>query len=339
MTIEALAPRVDAAISRGLSFLNTAQHSNGFWVDFETVPGSSDEWVSAFIISHIAGIAGSEMLVKTALSALTKRKRSEGGWGFNLKVAPDCDSTAWVLQALLSGPFIRPVMTRRAIDFLYEHQMEDGGFATYREYSSQPNGNTKSITTPNGWLSSQVCVTAATIIALLVHGESPKKKQLLDAIIYIETNRLNSGMWSSYWWRGDSYVTYLATLGLTWANRLTIEDISGIADVIATNLCSNVSSSLINIKQEIFYTSYSLLTLLLSPNTMKVRSTIIEIIRALLKEQLPDGSWPSAPILLIPESQPGLTELIADEGRTFTTSTALKAISQFCNYPSKIFQA
>jgi hypothetical protein len=51
-------------------------------------------------------------------------------------------------------------------------------------------------------------------------------------------------------------------------------------------------------------------------------------IQALLRWQSPDGSWPSRPILRVPDDTPGAVTAVADHNRTFCTAVALKLLTR-----------
>ena len=109
---------VRAPIARGLRFLANSRRPDGLWEDFMTLAGRSVDWVSGFVCSSIVGLPRHRSLTIPSASALLRRRRRSGGWGYNSGVPEDCDSTAWALQAVLAAPHLPPMDVRRPQDFI-----------------------------------------------------------------------------------------------------------------------------------------------------------------------------------------------------------------------------
>ena len=88
------------ALERGKRFLLANQGGDGLWRDFLTPAGEASEWPTGFVATalHLAGAETSAL--ERAADALVARQHEDGGWGYNVNVPSDADSTAWVLLFL-----------------------------------------------------------------------------------------------------------------------------------------------------------------------------------------------------------------------------------------------
>ena len=125
---------INDGILKGINDLHHQMSKKGSWQCFETLAGTSDEWVTAFIGSCLASleINKASELAERAYSFLCGRRFLSAGWGFNKIVPPDADSTAWVIRL---GECLQKPLTRkykRGIAFLQKHAYPSGGIATYR---------------------------------------------------------------------------------------------------------------------------------------------------------------------------------------------------------------
>lgn len=225
------------AVRRGVQALVHARHE-GLWRGFPTLAGTSDEWVSGFVVTHLAAL-GRSALGRSALeradvealdevrATLSTRQRVEGGWGFGPQVPPDADSTAWVLSALRDS--LPTADVDRALDALDAHRVDEG-YATYRAGSgieefvrAGPGG------TP-GWTAPHPDVTAAVLLASMplgrpapgarvdpphgdplrggdddLHTADPAETSLRRLVGSAD----GTGLVPAYWWRGLLYTTAL----------------------------------------------------------------------------------------------------------------------------------
>src|SRR4051794_20849086 len=112
---------LDSAIAAAASYLVDARSPDLLWRDFETLAGEGSEWVSGFV-AFSAGTSGLlRDAVRDCTSTLLQRQRRSGGWGYNERVPPDCDSTAWVLLALATTTVWKPSMVLRALAYVLRH--------------------------------------------------------------------------------------------------------------------------------------------------------------------------------------------------------------------------
>ena len=122
------ASRLDAAIARGGRFLLRQQRADGSLRGFLLYPGASTTWLTAHVAFVLADVPELEPLCRRAARFLQCVGPDDGGWGYNRRVAVDCDSSAQALLVLLafSLPF-EPFLIRN----LAAAQLPAGGFPTY----------------------------------------------------------------------------------------------------------------------------------------------------------------------------------------------------------------
>jgi hypothetical protein len=186
------------ALERGIDFLLNSRLQSGFWKDFAFAGEISDEWVTAFIACQLAAtrVPRAHAAAREAFERLAKRQRPNGGWSYNRIIAPDADSTAWVLR-LARELGITGEVVARGERFLRMHRT-DGGIATYLEnaldFPSRSAGA--------GWFQPHRCVTAAAL------------PFVPSTAAWLESCQSGGGTWSGYWWLHDAYPTALAAEAL-----------------------------------------------------------------------------------------------------------------------------
>jgi squalene cyclase len=336
---------VRASIAHGLRFLSNVRRPDGLWEDFMTLAGRSVDWASGFVCASIAGLPGHRSLTLPCASALLRRRRRSGGWGYNSGVPEDCDSTAWALQAVLAAAHLPPMDVRRAQDFMSRHQSPiSGGFTTYvladamRALIDAPN-----IEALEGWTSEHPCVTAVALTAALSHGEPTDDPLVVRSTAYLLNCRDADGLWNSYWWPGYAYATYFSARVLARAGRLDRNDRLKTAAAVVARVGDDGSWDGLTSRGEVFSTALSIGTLLLAPDSPAAVTAARRGIQWLVERQLADGSWPAAPILRIPPSHVqdpetvkrwrsddlGTGVIISDQSRTFTSAAALHVLGVY----------
>ena len=291
------------AIQRGVEAL-ASRLENDLWQDFECSIGESDEWASAFVLARLRSVAEARELHAAVAPALAARQRTDGGWGYNQRVASDCDSTAWAVQALGRERLGLPAL-QSAVQLILKHQVEGAGFATYQACYKPCNRDLR-----RDWFEPQSCVTSAAVIALHNSGQATNAR--IDGALQF----LAGNPESSCWW-----------LCKTYCRALSSEAFSTCGATRALQAARpNTASSTIDLHRTA-PTAFGLAHAILL--TMYRGRTLDEtLVTALLRLQRPDGSWPPATILNVPDDTPGRTLRSADGRGTFATAASLHALSQ-----------
>jgi hypothetical protein len=186
------------ALAHGIDFLLNNQLQSGLWKDFVFAGEISDEWVTAFIGCQLAAtrVPRACAAAREAFERLTMRQRPNGGWGYNRVIAPDADSTAWVLRLARELNSVGEVITRGQ-RFLKLHQV-DGGVATYLDEALDFTPRSAGA----GWFQPHGCVTAAAL------------PFVPSAATWLQSRQDATGAWSGYWWSHEAYPTALAAEAL-----------------------------------------------------------------------------------------------------------------------------
>ena len=86
---------------RAVDYLLGRRKSRGRWEDFDTLAGSSTQWVSAYVGLALAQTGDPRALAaaREAWSRLRRRRWRSAGWAYNGRVPADADSTVWAMRA------------------------------------------------------------------------------------------------------------------------------------------------------------------------------------------------------------------------------------------------
>ena len=304
------------ALEDGLSFILNSQLQSGFWTDFQ-FRGKSDEWVTAYL-SYYLSFFDAE-IVKNSLDrawkVLKKRYRKGDGWGYNILMPADADSTIW---ARLFSSRMNNTGKMEYDELNDKYNICGSGIRTFIE-----NQDIRTYTKLDqnasfqGWQSLHLCVTAPYAVS----GNS-------SALTALAENQNADGSLSAYWWSSDEYATALAAEAfstdmlkygrqienaVSWARRRLVKILE-----LPAPISFNVAL-LIRI-------------LLLSSEPGKVKNVIDNGLNYLLAAQNTDGSWPSSANLRVP--MPGTLEpgksntnwTDFDQNRLFTSITVLTAL-------------
>jgi squalene cyclase len=321
----ATAPSLEAS----QRFLLRHQQADGSWADWALPPGPSDCWTTAYVGRQLAAAneplrAASARPREAAAGWLAAREFSEGGWGYNDRVGADGDSTAHALLFLAAERL--PIPTS-AYERLLALQLGDGGFATY-----PPDGGLGS------WGASHPDVSAVAAQAMLcvsrgADGAAPTCARAREAtraveraLGYITRQRKADGTWDSFWWCSPLYATAAALSLVRSAGR--------VLNVAPTR------TALAQIDAGNAFERALLLDCHLQIGVDPDERRVWELVEALVSEQLPDGSWRSAPILRLTDRnclEAATRELsgplFADPGRQFTSATVFGALSRLERAP------
>jgi hypothetical protein len=319
---EALARTPEEACAAGVGFLLRRQGEDGLWSDFQLAPGLSDEWVTGYVGDRIAGLPGTESALERAWTGLVERRAERGGdgWGYNVHVPQDADSTAWALrlgQRVGRGDDDVAVGARASLG-AFRH--DDGLFGTYgptediaRFIDADPRGDFR------GWTAGHVCVTAA---AAGVTG-------LVDPGVLMAAQRPD-GRWCSYWWASDTFATALAVEALA-------------PYPASASALARAGEWAVRALNSADLTAFETANLLIISTMTGYRETaaVPEALRHLAFTMLPDGSWAPGALLRVPHPQDTDPDAVIDwvpggriEGavvedlrRVFTTATVAHALN------------
>ena len=320
-------------LKSGQNFLLNSRTKIGWWKDFITYAGQSDEWVSAYVASILAK-SPDEKLIKAVVQSWNllrqrRRFRFKKGWGFNKWTPSDADTTGWVLNLYLKLKAEQPKIYQEGISFLQKHLDDSGGFATYSNKNALKKfTNLTGRHSFDGWCSAHPCVTA-TITML------PEFRD--RALLYLVDIQKKEGDWPSYWWLSKEYVTYLSIEAIYGHGKIYKDQILSVTKKWALNRVNSILNQ--NNRFESFALASGLGILALDNIDDEEIAELLTVgIETLLKHQQPDGSWPASARLRIPPPDiinpdeyqhwiiggKGGGSIITDKNRIFTTATVMK---------------
>jgi hypothetical protein len=304
---------LENSIRGGLRFMQASQSEAGYWSDWQLPPGASRMWTTAYVGYRLSRVPKplwdlAQCVLRGAATWLASAEFDDGGWGYNEEVGPDADSTSLAILFLSSHGVRVP---ERSYERLREFQREDGGFSTYTYEQSF-----------GAWVTSHPDVSALAIPALLTRYE-PTEHFLLSASRYAIAQVRPDGLWNSYWWITSLYATEANLRWLVYSKY--------------SFSTTTTRRTLLQMQpQNVFETALLVLSLLQIGCRLEPR-TISGWTDALINAQLPDGSWPSEPILRMPPRDwyqpwavPEPAPAFPDPHRIFTSATVVAALSAAC---------
>ncbi len=363
----------DNAVARARRFLLGMQRADGLWRDFHTLAGQSNDWVTGVVVDALAqGVAGRagaptdctaqpdptvdqagyqaghqagnqavDRAVDRAVIALCRRQRPNGGWSYNEKVPTDCDSTAWVMLAILRSRLKKPSTLLRATRYLLRHQDNvGGGFSTYAPSDKIERFIDARPAQTAGWLLPHLGVSAVSMQALLAAGGNGRAPRFANAMHYLLNQRQAAGCWVCYWWCGHGYATFHALRALGLGRALDEATTRAVATAMMDTQQTD-GAWYVDGHVSVFETAMMMRALqLLAPRLPAVMAPLQRALAVLRASQKQDGSFAGAPILRIPPppvtdpasvpdwraDQDGTAVLVSDSERVFTTANALLAL-------------
>ncbi|WCM26976.1 terpene cyclase/mutase family protein [Sphingomonas sp. QA11] len=323
--VQATGNGLDRAIEAAVTLLCARQQQSDFWRDFRIGDGIADEWVTAFVATHLmlAGGAPARRGADRAWRRLERCQRPDGGWGYSRDYPPDADSTAWTLRLATALGHETEETAHRGRAFLARHAMPEGGVTTYAEQAAlAARIGLPANASFAGWRQPHQCVTAAA--APFLPG---------TALSYLRTTQ-QDGQWHGYWWAHDAYATALAVEGLAGS------PIAGDGPRIAA-AAERARAWLRALGSEggptAFDAAFCLRILLADPGPHD--DVIGPAIARLLEHQDDDGSWREGARLRVP--MPGSTDATLDAGRvtidqrrSFTTAAVAGALGMIRRHGS-----
>jgi hypothetical protein len=329
------AASVDEAIAAALDFLLRRRNQAGWWLDFvhracppgvdDGVTGyRSDEWITAYVAAAIVGLDSlhARDAARTGMDLLLGR-RSRGGWGYNVVIPADADTTTWALRLAAGLELADSSRLREARAFVAGQIDADGGVATYPATAAPALAEFTRLPGPyDGWCAAHVCVTAAA--ASLDLGRTPLE--------FLRRAQDDAGSWSGYWWHDDEYATAMAVHALSAA-----EDHASVARAVRWAKsrigADGAVQSLAHGGPSPFATALALSAL--AAGGAPRPGARARAVNWLLSHQRTDGSWEPSAQLRIPApnqrdpvATPHATSNYVDDFAVFTTATVLAALAQ-----------
>lgn len=297
-------------------------------------------WVTGYVGWTLAKTQRADADLPRAARWLLHHQYPGGGWGYNGNWPLDADTIANVLLFLSGLPDIEPEAWAPALEVLLKHQRPDGGFSTFVDADDCLSRVSTEIDDVSGWMSSHPCVTAVAAFFLAQLDDGRYRPQVAKALAYMRTQQHAEGYWDAYWWTGRFYTT-----------SRTLQAMHAMGDPQDLSPLAEAGTWLAGIQRpdggwatagnetgQTFDTALSLQALCVSED--RHLEAIERAVDWLLTAQLPNGSWPGAPIMRHPapdilrpwertewrDSILGLNVIIPDWRRLFTTATALQAL-------------
>lgn len=290
--------RLHQAIAHGARFMRRQQRVDGSLRGFCLYPGASSSWLTAHVCFTVEAVPALDRLARRAARWLAVHGADDGGWGYNRRVAADCDSSAQALMVLERHALPYPAFL---LQNLAAAQASCGGYPTYVPQA----GNAPR----DGWQAVHGEVSAMVLACLRRAGGFDARVARCEAWLH---DKLRSGVLTSYWWGDDAYALWLqARTGLLSAQAAPA--IRALLD--SGRACPQLPMAL-----------SAALAL------ERFEFDIASAGRRLLAAQLADGSWPCAPCLRVTDSRVfepashSAGEVAADRRRVFSTAHALAAL-------------
>jgi squalene-hopene/tetraprenyl-beta-curcumene cyclase len=335
---------LSSALDQAIYFLESGQRPEGYWSDFRNSAGESTEWVTGYVGTALSRVEKVTDTLVRARDWITNKQFPQGGWGYHQGVVVDADSTSWCLLFLASLQS-QPEIRSKAVEVLKTHQSHtDGGFRTYLVPDSiRGYMGVSDDVDCSGWCSSQLCVTAVAVLALLRNGLTRNSEEIQGALDYIREQQQDAGYWEAYWWEGRMYSTYHCVKVLRAAGAVKDDQCCqrAVQWLLTTQLEDGSWNNGVMGEGRPFHTALALQALL-AVGEESAWQAANRGIRWLLQEQVDDGSWRSYTMLRIPypwthypwkehlwrEENTGTGIIIRDHRRYFTTATVLNALLQ-----------
>lgn len=174
----------------------------GFWSDFLLMPGPSNHWISAMVVTVTSPSTDDVLQAfrKDAFEYLSSYSEVNGNRiGYNVFTPPDCDSSIWLARAYASLGKCIPQELTAYIDIHLSGAQSDA--STYILL----DGIDKFIGVESdrmaGWYGAHSCVTA-NYLSLI-------RDRVFFSQLDGSESRLNSFFLDSYWWPTDAYIVAL----------------------------------------------------------------------------------------------------------------------------------
>ncbi|NER10160.1 Prenyltransferase and squalene oxidase repeat-containing protein [Muriicola jejuensis] len=328
-------PDIKKAVNKSLDYL-WSRNANGFWEGFPTLAGTSDIWVTGFVLAHISSLTGNTSTRQRTHEFLINARHPQGGWSYSAIVPPDADSTAWCLAALSGQQNLTKDMLKASRTFLWGHYTGKG-IATYIPAS----GIQQFIGAPSeefmtGWYNAHPDVSIAAVLAD-IHGI-----HMPETLDWIAGLPKKDGMIASYWWRSPFYSTalYLRAIKALKKNLSTVDQ-SILVTTLQRDQMDNGGYGLDDSDTPDIFSAALALECMIYLEKDVLSDNMKACVNYLLSAQNPDGSWEGhlilrlpAPDVLDPETvfswnnpEGGGNSFIADRAGLFTTTLACHSLA------------
>ena len=295
---------VTEAIRHGSRYLVAKQDPDGFWRDFALPPGASSTWVTACVAYSLVeqSPSGTQAQALASAAEAVQAAHKPAGWGYNQKVAPDADTTAWVVR------WFRRVGAALPIDPVSCLRVYLGTSGGARTFLNQPRYGC--------WAVEHVDVTPVVGLALAEAGAPTSLIRRLRE--WILTRRNSDGVWNSFWWSFDAYATarnvefLVRSGGIPEATREHVQRFLRIQ-------CSPESAM-------------EGAHLLMAHALVETEAGEAErLVQMLLEWQLDQGGWPSSRVLKVPGQRAGDNgeAVFADVQGLMSTAMAVIALRMY----------
>ena len=224
------------------------------WTDFDSSSGSSDVWVTAYVLARLAQIPAAYVApakrrkVQESLEWLLANRNVDGGWGYNTKSQSDADSTAWAILALRR---LKRDVPESALEIVRRCRRPDGGFALLPESAA----------------GEPICKASSSEITALAINALGAPDAAATEFLVSHFPAPASGMESPL---------YICSAILDWENEQHRAMLSRLSELISS------------LEGQDAFEEALLLRCLTHLGIQKVWS----VAAALRRRQLPDGSWP-----------------------------------------------
>lgn len=313
---------IKQALNKGVDYLLSSQQQSGWWKDFYSPGGTSDEWVTAYVACHLASLKWpkTSVALDRAWRVLKTRYRKNEGWGYNAFTEADADSTIWTWHFLSTAGLVEE-FPEPGFEMMDTFVMAEGGINTYSENVPQGYNVRKTDSQSfNGWQTTHYCVTGAYALA---------GKQY--AIDYLLAHQNPEGFWYSYWWSGPEYGTALSIEALFNKNAIKYEQAIQLSVKWALG---QAQKELDNLVPNDFKIALLLRIILCSAN--KTNYDLLKtMVNHLLHTQQASGSWSPSAELRIPTPEEIDHEKgeniyrVKDEKKNFGTITIIDALNKY----------
>lgn len=283
------------AIQNGSQFLVAAQQPDGFWRDYDLVPGASTAWVTAFV-GHALTRArcANPGSIARGLSALRSSFRPTG-WGYNAAVATDADTTSWVVRWFARTNTALPL---DPVSCLEAYVSPNGGARTF--VCGSRFGR---------WTMEHADVTAVLGLAMKESGAA--EPALARVRRWLLERRNDDGLWTSFWWTFDGYTA-----------ARTLEFLAGTGGIPADTV--EASRAYLAARPDA-PTSMETANLLMIAH--RVCACTEARLSSLLDRQQPDGGWPPSRVLKVPDQRATRATETAFEDHNGLMSTAMSVMA------------